>query len=256
MSTYDPLFYALVHQGTPGDLAFYLEACRGAARVLEMGCGYGRLSVPLVQAGAEVWGIDVHDGLLALAEQRLAELPAAQAARLHLLHADMRSPPHGPFDRVIIPFSGLYCLQSDEDVLRCLRAARAALSDDGALIFDGYGADGFHEECVPDDYPDDELEHVALIAVGGVAYDVLERSTWDRHAQRLTATYVHVPADGGAPIEHAIAQRYLLSAQIDALLHEAGFVRRARFGSFDKQPYEADSDVIIVLAAPAGHSGG
>jgi SAM-dependent methyltransferase len=252
MAPYDPLFYALVHQGNPGDVALYLEQCAGASRVLELGCGYGRLSLALAQAGSEVWGIDVHHGLLALAESRRIAREAAVSARVHLVHGDMRAiPPMGTFDVIVIPFSGLYCLENDEDVLRCLRSARASLTADGVLLFDAYSADGFHEECAPEDYADDELEHVALIAKDGVAYDVYERSTWDRAQQRLVATYVHVPDGAGDPVEHAIAQRYLLSKQIPPLLSEAGFRVEQMWGSFDKGPYSQDSEMLIVRARPS-----
>lgn len=252
MVVYDPVLYALVHQGNPGDVALYLEECAGAARILELGCGYGRLSLALAQEGSEVWGIDLHDGLLALAESRRATLDAKVAARVHLTHGDMRAiAVEGPFDFVIIPFSGLYCLDSDDDVLRCLQTARDLLTSDGVLLFDGYAADGFHEDCMPDDYPDDALEHVALIAKDGVSYDVYERSTWDRAQQRLLATYVHVPDGGGAQIEHVIAQRYLLSSQVVRLLSEAGFRVEHMWGAFDRSAFDAESEQLIVRARPA-----
>jgi SAM-dependent methyltransferase len=250
--TIDPLFYALVHQGQPGDVALYARVCHGAQRVLELGCGYGRVSVPLAVAGAEVSGVDVHEGLLALAERRSRAEPGAVRARLTWLHGDMRDPPvQGLFDRVIIPFSGLYCLPDEADVLRCLRAARAHLREGGKLVFDGYAADGFHLDTAPEDHPDDQLDYVALIAVAGVAYDVYERSTWDRDAQRMVATYVHVP-DGGAPddaIVYEIPQRYLLSGQVSPLLEAAGFRLDAMYGDFAGAPYDADSELMIVSAS-------
>jgi SAM-dependent methyltransferase len=252
MAAYDPVFYALVHQGNPGDVAFYLQECAGAARILELGCGYGRLSLALAQTGSEVWGIDLHDGLLALAESRRSALDVAAAARVHLSHGDMRAIQiAGPFDFIIIPFSGLYCLDSDEDVLRCLSSARALLAPNGVLLFDSYAADGFHEECVPEDYAEDTLDHVALIAKEGVAYDVYERSSWDRVQQRLVATYVHVPDGEGETIEHDIAQRYLLSNQVAGLLTQAGFRIEHLWGSFDRGPFGPDSEALIVRARRA-----
>lgn len=249
MAPYDPVLYALVHQGNPGDLALYLEECAGAARILELGCGYGRLSLPLAEAGSEVWGIDLHEGLLALAESRRSALDAKAAARVHLSHGDMRAIVlEGPFDFIIIPFSGLYCLESEGDVLRCLRSARALLAPDGILLFDGYAADGFHHECAPEDYPDDALDHVALIAKDGVSYEVYERSSWDRAQQRLVATYVHVPDGDGKPIEHAIDQRYLLSDQVRKLLSEAGFRLEHMWGSFERAGFDPESETLVVRA--------
>ncbi len=248
---YDPVLYALVHQGTPGDLELYLAACAGAKRVLELGSGYGRVSLALAEQGSSVWGVELDPGLLALAEARRAELPPEIARHVHFQRGDMRAPDvAGPFDRVIIPFSGLYCLQSDDEVVACLSAARALLTDEGALIFDGYAADGFHHECLPEDYPDDKLDHVALIAANGVVYDVYERSSWDRDAQRMVATYVHRPDGGGADIEHQIAQRYLLASQLEPLLTQSGLGLSELRGSFDGAAYDEDSEVMVVVARP------
>ena len=61
----DPLIYRALHTGTLGDLAFYrdlvqraLEASEPdvAPTVLELGCGAGRLALPLWSLGAHVVG--------------------------------------------------------------------------------------------------------------------------------------------------------------------------------------------------------
>ncbi|MEZ4265484.1 MAG: class I SAM-dependent methyltransferase [Myxococcota bacterium] len=52
--------YDLLHRGTPGDIAFYRHVCAGAASVLELGCGSGRVLVELARAGLTMTGLD-HD---------------------------------------------------------------------------------------------------------------------------------------------------------------------------------------------------
>src|SRR5689334_12439680 len=60
--------------------------------VLELGCGTGRLTIPVARAGADVVGIDRSEAMLARARQRLRR--ARTAARL--LRGDIR---HLPFRR-------------------------------------------------------------------------------------------------------------------------------------------------------------
>lgn len=62
-----------------------LAAVGGARRVLDLGCGSGRLTVELARAGAEVSGLDTAERALADARDR-AE---AEGVRLRLLHADV-----------------------------------------------------------------------------------------------------------------------------------------------------------------------
>ena len=59
--------YAAVHTGTPGDRELYASVCRGAATVLELGCGAGRLLPVLAGSDRTVVGIDLDTHLLARA---------------------------------------------------------------------------------------------------------------------------------------------------------------------------------------------
>ncbi len=54
----------------PFGVAEILAAVAGARRVLDAGCGSGRLTVALAQAGAEVTGIDTNAKQLAEARRR------------------------------------------------------------------------------------------------------------------------------------------------------------------------------------------
>ncbi len=246
-------FYELVHRGTPGDVDFYRAICDGAETVLELGCGGGRVLLALAQAGHEVVGIDMHDGLLAAAQERVAALAAPVAARIELQRADMRSfDLDARFDRVIIPHSGLYCLLSEQEVLDCLRLVRKHLAPGGMLIFDAYAADDFHGQCHPDDQADDQLDPVTAVSHDGTVYDVLERSTWKRDEQRLDVTYLHLPRDGRSVVEGSIAQRYLLGEQVAGLLAAADLSLGRLAGDFVGSAFHSDSDLLVVIASPDG----
>ena len=240
---YPPELYSLVHRGNPGDVAFYLAACTGAKSVLELGCGYGRVTRALVDAGLEVVGLDLEARYVAWAEAH-AGVPASS-----LLVGDMADFDLGrTFDRIFIPYNGLYCLLSEQAVRRCLACARRHLSAGGLLIFDGYAADTFHAEAHPDDVDDERLEPVATVAHGGRTYDVYEKSRWYPGEQRIDATYLHVPRDGGRPVEATIPQRYLLSAQVPDLVREAGLTLVMVHGGFDQHVFDPDSPQLIVTA--------
>jgi SAM-dependent methyltransferase len=246
---YDPELYALVHRGTPGDLAFYARACSGARAVLELGCGYGRLLPALADVVDSYIGLDCDAGLLRLARRERAALDAPVRAKVKLRRADMRAfSMRERFDKILIPHSGLFCLQRDADVLDCLRCTRAHLRDDGELLLDGYAADGFHERSRPSDLPAETEEWLARVATAAAQYDVYERSRWDRRRQRMTVTYRHVPVRGGRPREGVIEHRYLMSAQLRALLERAGFAVTEQSGGFRGQRLSRRSELMVVRA--------
>ena len=75
-------------QPAPFGVPELLELVAGARRVLDVGCGSGRLTVALARAGAEVTGMDTNAERLAVAG-RLAE---KTGVRPTLVEADMEEP--------------------------------------------------------------------------------------------------------------------------------------------------------------------
>ncbi|MFT5448745.1 MAG: SAM-dependent methyltransferase [Gammaproteobacteria bacterium] len=237
---YDAELYAKLHRGTPGDVAFYMEATRGAEDVLELGCGYGRILIELIRAGHHVTGLDTDPGMLALVRAAGESLTAGQNARIALAHGDMRDfQLKAQFDRVIIPYNGLYCLLSEAAVTDCLRCAAAHLRDTGQVVFDAYAIDDFHTDMDPDEFnsaldghqdshghgdsdDDDDDEAIESIDWQDRTYDVFETCRWNKPGQQLEVTYSHVPRDGSDSIVKAISHRYLLTSQIEHICKQAG----------------------------------
>ncbi len=219
---YPARFYAALHRGTPGDLDHYARACRSAATVLELGCGFGRVVTALAAPGRTVVGVERDPELLEMARAAVRGLPEGRRAGVELLAGDMRRVSlHRRFERVLVPFGGLYCMLDDDDLHAALTTAARHLAPGGRLCFDVYRADDFHAEAEPDDEPDDAFTPVGRVEVDGVAYEVLERSTWDKPRQRIDVTYLYVDESGHA-VEGTIEQRYLLEPQLHAALARAG----------------------------------
>lgn len=238
---YPASLYAAVHQGQPGDVAFYRRVCAGAHEVLELGCGFGRVARPLCDDGHSVTGVDLDKPLLEIGRKR--------APRARLLEADFRELDLGRrFDRVLCPFNGLYCLTSEADLIETLRRVRDHLRPDGLFVFDVYDADDFHAEAPVGG--DDVPELVTTVDALGTTWDVFEASLWDRSKQRIDAVYTHVPHDERARVSATIPQRYLLSSQIEPLLAEAGLTLLALHGDFDERPHDAGSRLLIGIAKP------
>ncbi len=62
----DAIFYDSYLMGLPGDVAFYIEQARKAGSpVLELGCGTGRILIPVAEAGIDIVGLDNSPAMLA-----------------------------------------------------------------------------------------------------------------------------------------------------------------------------------------------
>jgi SAM-dependent methyltransferase len=101
------------------------------ARVLDAPCGYGRISLGLATRGALAVGVDWSSALLAEAERRRGETPAAQ---LRYLQHDLREPlAESGFDVALNIFSSLG-YGSEADDLAILATLHAALRPGGRVF--------------------------------------------------------------------------------------------------------------------------
>jgi SAM-dependent methyltransferase len=246
--SYDAELYAQLHQGTPGDVEFYVDAMRDARHVLELGCGYGRILTALARAGHHVTGLDSDAGMITLAKKAGDALEPEAAQRITLMQGDMREfqiAQH--FDRVIIPFNGIYCMMSEAAVIDCLRCAGQHLTAQGKLIFDMYAIDDFHIHADPHDSDDEEAVHPP-IQWHGVLYDVYESCVWDRDQQRLDVRYRHVPQNGGETVFAALSHRYLLTSQLHTICAQAGLVLEELNQDFIGTPLSKDAEHMLCTA--------
>src|SRR5947207_3264996 len=88
------------------DVQFYVdEAKRSGGRILEIGCGTGRVLLPIARAGLEIVGVDAAQGMLDRCATKLATEPTETRRRVELQLGDARnSNLDSKFDLVIAPF--------------------------------------------------------------------------------------------------------------------------------------------------------
>src|SRR5205809_612339 len=74
------------------DVAFFVDAAKTAGgRVLEVGCGTGRVLIPTARAGVGITGLDLSEHMLAVCRERLAHDDAGVRSRVQLTFGDMRA---------------------------------------------------------------------------------------------------------------------------------------------------------------------
>src|SRR5262249_38942506 len=79
----DAPLYDYEYRRRRADVTFYRELARrrGADRILELGAGSGRVTVPLARDGHYIVAVERSPAMLARLRGRIARLPAAAAAR-------------------------------------------------------------------------------------------------------------------------------------------------------------------------------
>ena len=166
--------YDAIMQDVPYDdwVAFALREAtvRGwtGGRILDIGCGTGNATAPLVARGMEVVGLDTSRDMLAIARAKLPGVP--------FLLGDVRDAPlPGPITLALSVFDSLNNLLDDGDLERAAAHVRTALVPGGVLAFDVNTRAGL--EAL---WEDDVAEGWA----GDVHYRWTHR--WDPDARRAT----------------------------------------------------------------------
>lgn len=113
--------------------AYAREAEDVTGRILEVGCGTGRIYLRLLQEGHDVYGIDVSQDYLDVLKRKADE----NGLKPHVLQEDMRSFSFDvTFELIIVPYDTVRYVTSPEGQLQCLSTIRDHLSDDGKVIFE------------------------------------------------------------------------------------------------------------------------
>lgn len=153
-----------------GEASFVHGLADPGSRVLDAGCGTGRVAIRLADLGHDVVGVDVDASMLAVARREaptlawhegdLAQLPKAVAA-------------DGPYDVVVMAGNVVPLLA--EDTLPAVVTALAAVLRPGGLLVAGFGLDAAH---LPPGCPTTPLtDYDAAAAAAGLT--ALDRfSTW------------------------------------------------------------------------------
>ena len=82
-----PLLYHAHHQNMFEDIPFWQSLARWQGEpILELGCGTGRVLIPLAEAGHTVYGLDNAPNMLSFLRQRI---PPELEPNIHLINADM-----------------------------------------------------------------------------------------------------------------------------------------------------------------------
>jgi SAM-dependent methyltransferase len=226
------------------DIAFYVEAAsKVRGKVLELMCGTGRVSVPLLEAGLDLTCVDASEGMLARLEERLR----ARKLEAQLLRADVRYLDLGAeeFDLALIPFHSFSELVSPRDRELALRATHGCLKEGGRLIcplhnptIRARSADGVLR--LNGSFP---TADGGLLVVSG--FEILDEGSGVVNRVQLHEVFDSsndLRAKRVLPMRFALIDR----AEFAELADDAGFVPVALYGDYDRGEYQEDSSPFMI----------
>ncbi|MBI2897505.1 MAG: class I SAM-dependent methyltransferase [Deltaproteobacteria bacterium] len=242
----DPVAYEHLYRRRRADVRFYVDlADRVGGPVLELGCGAGRVALPIARAGRAIVGLDASGPMLEHARARAAKLPARARTLVTFARGDLRTfRLDRRFPLIISPFNAVQHMYTRSDVEHLLERVRAHLEPSGLFVFDVLMPEPEFQHTRPGRrYARSPFTHPST----GTRYQYTESYSHDPVGQILhIQMFLDHPTNPRASIVMPVAHRQLYPLELEALLHYNAFRIVDRWGDFDRSPLGADSPSQII----------
>ena len=230
------------------DVPFWRRVATSApGRVLELGCGTGRITIPLAKSGVDIVGVDRSEPMLDLARTRTSRtLRTLRTPRtISFVRADIRQLPFRDrsFSMVLAPYGVLQSLTRERDLTQTLESVARVIPRGATLGID----------LVPDVPNWREYDNKVQLrgrTSEGAQLTLVESVQQDRRRRVTTFQQEYIERRGRHEKRHrfALTFRTLTVEQMSNRLEHAGFRVEAVLGDYRGQPWDERSDVWIILA--------
>lgn len=227
------------------DIAFWQRmAAEVDGPLLELGCGTGRVALPLARHGSRVVGIDRSASMLARAQSRVTR--TRLDSRLQLIRGDIRHLPFPDksFELVIAPYGILQSLLDEQLLSATLQDVQRVLSRGGM----------FGLELVADLPAWEEYSNRVTLKSArgphGKPIQLIESVKQDRrkHITRFEQTFVEGRGRGSTRKTFKLAFRTVTVPDMVQRLEKAGLEVTDLLGDYRGGPWDLRADVWIILA--------
>jgi ubiquinone/menaquinone biosynthesis C-methylase UbiE len=241
-SSYDAEYAVL--RDRSGDQAFYADLARASGGpVLELGCGTGRVILPIAREGLACVGLDRSENMLDVLRAK------GPPDHLRLVRGSMSAFDLGEarFPLIFAAFRVLQHLYTVDEQLAALACVRRHLAPGGRFAFDVFAPHPARTALA------EEPEHEDVRAPSGDGeIRRFARVLRDHATQVLTVSFRHERWEGGAKTSESTSEiriRWFYRYEVEHLLARAGFVVEALYGGFDRRPFDPTGEIVVVARA-------
>jgi SAM-dependent methyltransferase len=202
------------------------------AKVLDVGCGFGRHAIELALRGYEVTGVDISAELLACARK----LAQQKAVRVSWVQQDMRNIDFSEeFDAALCLFTSFGYFETEEENRDTLRRVSEALRPRSRFILDIENRDGLLMRYQSRDWWQTELGDL-----------VMEERRFDPVKGRGHTKILLVRED--RKVEHNLSIRWYSIPELTRILEDAGMHMQSLYGGLDGSAYGLEAMRLVAVA--------
>lgn len=224
------------------DLQFYkkwLPENKDDRRILELCCGTGRLTLPIAKEGYNICGVDYTSSMLEQAKAKASEA----GLEINFIEADIRTLNlQEKFDFIFIPFNSIHHLYRNEDLFKALKRVENHLKEGGLFLLDcfnpniQYIVEGEKEQKVVAEYTTSDGREV-----------LIKQIMYYESATQINRIEWHYFINGEFHSIQNMDMRLFFPQELDSYLECAGFNVLHKFGSFEEEVFNDNSEKQIYV---------
>lgn len=240
----------------PKDIPFYEERIPSPdASVLELGCGTGRVLVPLAASCGYIHGLDLSEAMIAVCLRKMREA-GIEPGKACTEVGDITDFSLGRrFDLINAPFRVFQNLETDEEVDSLFRCVREHLSPQGTCILNVFNPNRDRETLLREWCSEGEHFNWEVPFDGGRVTCHDRSPCMDREKLVLYPELVYRRYRGEALVDESvlrIAMRCYYPEEFERLIVDHGFRVLRRWGGYAGEPYSEGPELVIQFGKGVG----
>lgn len=225
------------------DLQFYKKWLpeNKDAKILELCCGTGRLTLPIAKKGYRICGIDYTPSMLSRAKAKAAEA----GLKIQFIEADIRTfTLQEQFDLIFIPFNSIHHLYKNEDLFKTLQGVKKHLKEGGLFLLDCFNPD------IRYIVESEKEQKIVAEYVTNDGRNVLIKQTMRyENTTQINRIEWHYFINGEFHSIQNLDMRLFFPKELDTYLEWAGFNIIHKFGDFEEEAFDDNSEKQIYVLA-------
>lgn len=222
------------------DLQFYKKWLPKdkSTRILELCCGSGRLTIPIARE-YQICGVDNSCSMLEQARLKAT----SEGLEIDFIEADIRTLDlPDKYDLIFIPFNSIHHLYQNQDLFDTLNVVKKHLKDEGLFLLDCYNPN-IHYIVEAEK----ELNKIAEYNTDDGRKVLIKQAMKYENKTQINRIEWHYFINDLFHSVQNLDMRMYFPQELDTYLKGSGFTIMHKFGSFDEEVFDNDSEKQIFV---------
>lgn len=240
----DLIYDAILYDGmnaTLADLQFYKRWLPKSkdARILELCCGTGRLTLPIARDGYDISGVDYTSSMLDQAKIKASEA----GLKINFIEADIRTLNlHEKYDLIFIPFNSIHHLYKNEDLFKTFNVVKSHLKKGGLFLLDCFNPN--IQYIVEGEKEQQEI--AAYTTEDGREILIKQTMRYENKTQINRIEWYYFINGKFNSIQN-LDMRMFFPQELDSYLEYSGFNILHKYGGFEEEAFNDNSEKQVFV---------